>query len=129
MGYVDARPRPDSFDEKTSRSAMADVEPAEAVRAFGNRTTVRLVTLFPTDWLEKAWTIITPSDQLVLAVDVNDNPAGASIMSGHITEDGQGGGTADRMAGRHPDMGTRQSGRDHPGPARWKPSQRIWGAG
>ena len=69
---------------------MADVEPAEAVRAFGNRTTVRLVTLFPGEWLEKAWTIITPPERLVLAVDVNDTPAGASIMSGHVTETGQG---------------------------------------
>ena len=26
----------------------------------------------------------------MLAVDVNDTPAGASIMSGHVTEDGEG---------------------------------------
>ena len=31
-----------------------------------------------------------PPERLVLAVDVNDQPAGASIMSGHVTETGQG---------------------------------------
>ena len=37
---------------------MADVEPAEAVRAFGNRTTVTMTALFPGEWLDRAWRII-----------------------------------------------------------------------
>ena len=72
------------------RSAMADVEPAEAVRAFGNRTTVTMSALFPQEWLQKAWQVFAPPERLVLAVDVNESPAGASIMSGHVTETGEG---------------------------------------
>ena len=56
------------------RSAMADVEPAEAVRAFGNRTTVTMSALFPAEWLTRAWQVFAPPERLVLAVDVNETP-------------------------------------------------------
>ena len=34
--------------------------------------------------------MIPPPERMVLAVDVNETPAGASIMSGHVTETGEG---------------------------------------
>src|SRR5690606_12952465 len=46
-----------------------------------------LVTLFPTDRVEKAWRIIDPPQRMVLAVDVNDEPVGASVASGHVTDE------------------------------------------
>jgi hypothetical protein len=64
--------------------------PAGVVRAFGNRTTASLVSLFPTEWVEASWRIIKPPERLVLAVDVNDSPAGAAVVSGHLAEDGHG---------------------------------------
>ena len=74
--------------------ALMEADPEEGlsgiVRAYGNLTTAARVTLFPGEWFDKAWTVIPPPERLVLAVDVNDQPAGASIMSGHVTEDGKG---------------------------------------
>lgn len=74
---------------KAIRAAMEDMEPAEIVRAFGNRTTQALVTLFPSDWVERAWTVIQPPPRFVLAVDVNDEPAGATVSTSHLTDDGR----------------------------------------
>lgn len=70
------------------RSAIEDMEPSEAVRAFGNRTTTVLNVIFPSEWVEAAWRIIEPADRMVLAVDVNEAPDGASVTSGYETEDG-----------------------------------------
>ena len=74
--------------------ALMEADPDEGlsgiVRAYGNITTVTRRTLFPTEWLSKAWTVFAPPERLVLAVDVNETPAGASIMSGHVTETGEG---------------------------------------
>lgn len=74
------------------RSAIADMDPTEVVRAFGNRTVMTLVTVFPDDWVTRAWNLIEPPQRMVLAVDVNDSPAGAAVTSGHLasvlTEDG-----------------------------------------
>ena len=74
--------------------ALMEADPDEGlsgiVRAYGNLMTAAKITLFPAEWLAKAWTVIPPPERLVLAVDVNEVPAGASIMSGHVTETGEG---------------------------------------
>jgi hypothetical protein len=81
------------------RSAIKDMlsDPAqgrnEVVRAFGNRVVKSLVTLFPSDQVENAWRVIEPPVNLVLAVDVNDEPAGSAVATGHLDDEG-------RMAGR-----------------------------
>lgn len=82
-----------TVSRESIRAAMADMEPAEIIRAFGNRTTRALVSLFAADWLESAWSVVTPPPQMVLGVDVNDDPAGASVTSAHTATDG-------RLAGR-----------------------------
>lgn len=64
------------------------LSPSEFVRAFGNRTTVTLNIVFPDEWLREAWRIIEPPARLVLAVDVNEEPAGAALASGHLTDEG-----------------------------------------
>nr|MBO2500941.1 hypothetical protein [Acidimicrobiia bacterium] len=80
-----------TISHEAIREAMRALEAAEGtaevVRAFGNRTTRGLVTLFPTDRVEKAWRIIDPPQRMVLAVDVNDEPVGASVASGHVTDE------------------------------------------
>lgn len=60
----------------------------EIVRAFGNRTVKQLVTLFPSAQLEKAWRVVDPPERFVLALDVNNDPAGASVSTGHMSADG-----------------------------------------
>lgn len=71
------------------RQAMADItEPAEVIRAFGNRTTAALVSIFPADWIERAWRVITPPQRMVVAVEVNDEPAGATVATGHLSDEG-----------------------------------------
>lgn len=70
------------------RAAMADMEPAEIIRAFGNRTTQALVSIFPGEWVERAWRVIEPPQKFALAVDVNDEPPGASVVTGHVTDEG-----------------------------------------
>jgi hypothetical protein len=81
------------------RAAIKDMltDPAqgrsEVVRAFGNRTVAQLVSLFPSDQVESAWRVIEPPSKFVLAVDVNEEPAGASVATGHLDSEG-------RMAGR-----------------------------
>jgi hypothetical protein len=79
------------------RAAMSVMEKgegrAEVVRAFGNRTVQSLITLFPSDYVEAAWRVIEPPTRFVLAVDVNEEPAGASVATGHLDSEG-------RMAGR-----------------------------
>lgn len=83
------------------RSAMKDLEAAEGraevIRAFGNRTTRTRVTVFPVDWVERAWRVIDPPDQFVLAVDVNDAPVGASIATGHLYDEDDTDGVAVRV--------------------------------
>lgn len=75
------------------RSAIEDMmsDPAqgmsEVVRAFGNRTVKTLVTLFPGTWIEAAWRVVKPPERFVLAVDVNDEPMGATITQGFIGPD------------------------------------------
>lgn len=70
---------------------LADPEQgrSEVVRAFGNRTVVRLVTLFPDEWVQAAWVVVNPPPRMAIAVDVNDEPAGATISTGHLTTDGK----------------------------------------
>jgi hypothetical protein len=70
------------------RAAMEDMEPTEIVRAFGNRTVSKLVSVFPAEWVAAAWATIAPPHRMVLAVDVNDTPAGATITSAHLADDG-----------------------------------------
>ena len=76
------------------RAAIKDMlaDPAqgrsEVIRAFGNRTTTSLVTLFPDEWVAKAWRVIEPPTRFVLALDVNESPAGASLATGHLTDEG-----------------------------------------
>lgn len=45
-------------------------------------------SVFPAEWVERAWRVVEPAAQMVLAVEVNDEPAGASVVSGHPTDDG-----------------------------------------
>jgi hypothetical protein len=63
---------------------------AEVIRAFGNRTVAALVQLFPAEWVTRAWRSIQPGARVVLGVDVNDEPMGASISAAHITDSGLG---------------------------------------
>jgi hypothetical protein len=76
------------------RAAMALMEAAEGrgevVRAFGNRTTAGMVTLFPAEWIERAWRDIDPADRIVVALDVNEEPMGATVTTGHITQESLG---------------------------------------
>jgi hypothetical protein len=101
-----------SYDD--IRSAMKLLEAAEGrnevVRAFGNRTVKTLVTVFPGDYVEKAWRVIDPPDRFVLAVDINDEPAGAAVATGHLGEvDGVVGGAVRIIEARY-------------GTPRWLPS-------
>src|SRR5690554_7182384 len=80
-----------TISHEAIREAMRALEAAEGtaevVRAFGNRTTRGLVTLFPTDRVEKAWRIIDPPQRMVLAVDVNDEPVdrkSTRLNSSHV---------------------------------------------
>lgn len=76
------------------RAAIKDMlaDPAqgrsEVIRAFGNRTTTSLVTLFPDEWVQNAWRVIEPPTKFVLALDVNEQPQGATVSTGHLTDDG-----------------------------------------
>lgn len=76
------------------RAAMALMEAAEGrsevIRAFGNRTTKGLVSLFPAEWVTRAWRSIQPADRVCVAVDVNDEPSGATVSTGHITQENYG---------------------------------------
>lgn len=69
---------------------MADPDqgPNEVVRAFGNRTVKAKIQIFPTDWVERAWRVMVPPKKFVVAVDVNEDPVGASVGQGFLTEDG-----------------------------------------
>lgn len=71
------------------RTAMAALSPNEAIRAFGNRVTTVVNSVFPAEWLEQSWQTIQPPQRFALAVDVNDSPPGASLVTGHLTEDGK----------------------------------------
>lgn len=70
------------------RADMKLLEPADFIRGYGNRTTAAVVSIFPADWLEKAWRVIDPPQRFVVAIDVNNDPAGASVTTGHITTEG-----------------------------------------
>ena len=88
------------------RSAMKLLEAGEGrnevVRAFGNRTVKTLVTVFPGDYVAKAWRVIDPPDRFVLAVDVNDEPSGAAVATGHLGEvDGVVGGAVRIIEARY----------------------------
>src|SRR5690606_3942594 len=61
----------------------------EIVRAYANRTVAGRVTLFPADWVDQAWHVIDPPPRFVLAVAVDDDPAGATIATAHQTTDGK----------------------------------------
>jgi hypothetical protein len=73
------------------RTAMKLLEAGEGrnevVRAFGNRTVKTLITVFPGDYVAKAWRVVDPPERMVLSVDVNDEPSGAAVVSGHLAED------------------------------------------
>lgn len=68
--------------------ADPDEGPTAVVRSIGNRTVKSLVRMFPAEWVEDAWRVIKPPERFVVAVDVNDEPAGSAITTGHITADG-----------------------------------------
>lgn len=74
------------------RTAIKDLEAAEGqsevIRAFGNRTTARKSMLFPADWVTRATRVIEPPQRFVLALDINDEPAGAALATGHVTDEG-----------------------------------------
>jgi hypothetical protein len=84
-----------TVDNRGIQSAIDDMladpneGPSGVIRAFGNLTTRSLVSLFPDEWLTAAWVVMDPPTTMALAVDVNDNPAGASIASGHLTTEGK----------------------------------------
>jgi hypothetical protein len=60
---------------------------AEVVRAYGNLTVSSDVSLFPAGWVDDAWRpVIPPVDGFVIAVDVNRDPVGASIVTGHMVD-------------------------------------------
>jgi hypothetical protein len=67
---------------------MQIMDPSEFVRAYGNLTVKTLSIVFPGEWVEAAWRVIEPPERMVLAIEVNDEPAGGCISSGHLTEDG-----------------------------------------
>lgn len=64
------------------------LEPADFIRGYGNRTTAALVSVFPSEWVEKAWTVIDPPERFVVAVDVNNEPPGATVSTGHLSTKG-----------------------------------------
>lgn len=71
------------------RAARDTLPPNEFIRAFGNRMTTVVNSVFPAEWVDRAWRTIQPADQITLAVDVNDEPAGATVSSAHLTDGGQ----------------------------------------
>lgn len=80
-----------SREKIRSSIAMMESDPDqgrnEIIRAYGNRTTKARVSLFPADWVERAWRVVDPPQRFVLALDVNDSPAGASVTTGHLGDD------------------------------------------
>lgn len=58
------------------------------IRAYGNITTETRYTLFPGEWTQKAWRVIEKPSKYVLSIDVNKEPLGASMVTGHIAEKG-----------------------------------------
>lgn len=67
---------------------MELMEPNDIIRYYGNRTVASMVSIFPSEWVTAALRVIDPPMEMILAVDVNNSPAGASLVSGHMTEDG-----------------------------------------
>lgn len=72
--------------------ALMEADPNEGtvgiVRAYGNITTSVKVSIFSMDQVARAWSIISPPPRFVLTVDVNDEPRGASVASGHLVDGG-----------------------------------------
>lgn len=64
------------------------LDPADFIRGYGNRTTAALVSVFAADKVEKAWRVVDPPERFVLAVDVNNDPAGATVATGHLSDQG-----------------------------------------
>lgn len=78
--------------EHIRRHIMADMKllpPHEFVRAYGNRTVASLSIVFPEEWYSQRWvSAMEPPDRMVLSLDVNEDPKGATISSGHMTTEG-----------------------------------------
>lgn len=70
------------------RGQLEILPPYEFIRAFGNRLTAAVTSIFPQEWVEDAWRVIQPPQKFVVAIDVNDEPAGAALATGHVTDDG-----------------------------------------
>lgn len=68
---------------------MKILPPSDFVRAYGNLTVASLSIVFPEEWVTKAWRVaIPPADRIVLALDVNDEPSGATITGAHLLDGG-----------------------------------------
>jgi hypothetical protein len=63
-----------------------NLEPADFIRAFGNRVTTALNSVFPAEWVADAWAVLAPVQDIVLGVDVNDTPAGATVAAASLVE-------------------------------------------
>jgi hypothetical protein len=71
------------------RADMKILSPSDFVRAYGNLTVQSLAIVFPEEWWGRQMvSAVEPSDRMVLGIDVNDDPSGASITSGHLTTEG-----------------------------------------
>lgn len=70
------------------RAARDTLPGNEFIRAFGNRITAVVNVVFPDEWVQDSWAVITPAEDIVLSVEVNDTPAGATICAGHTLTDG-----------------------------------------
>lgn len=73
----------------TIREDMKILSPQDFTRAYGNLTVASLSIVFPEEWVDRSWVAaMEPPERLVLAVDVNSEPPGAAITSGHLASDG-----------------------------------------
>lgn len=69
------------------RSEMKLLPPSEFIRAYGNLVVASESPVFPAEWVGKAWAVIEPPERCVVAVDVNEEPPGATVTTGHIAAD------------------------------------------
>jgi hypothetical protein len=68
---------------------MALLTPADFVRAWGNMTVETLAVVFPQEWIERAWrSALPPAQRFTVAIEVNEEPAGATIAAGYELEPG-----------------------------------------
>lgn len=67
---------------------MRRLHPADFTRAYGNVTVQSLAIVFPADWVDAAMvSAMEPATRIVLGLDVNDDPIGATITAAHLGEE------------------------------------------